>query len=144
MNISFFKTSSDTRKLNKSLTTIKESSIVLKATDDILNPVITVNIFDSWEEVNYAQIDAYNRYYFIDSIRILNGNILEIHLKVDVLMSYKNYINNTSAIISRSGNIGNSYLIDNKIKTVNYPNYETKIFPKGFSNNLSYVLIVNG
>ena len=51
---------------------------------------------------NYVYIPDFNRYYFINDITSVRQNLWRLSLHVDVLMSYKNEINNTNAFISRN------------------------------------------
>lgn len=52
---------------------------------------------------NYVNIpDLSNRYYYVNYINNISKNLWEIHLTVDVLMSYKDYIYNLTAFVDRN------------------------------------------
>ena len=144
MKATFYSTKSDNRKLRKDLSLVKEVNYINKSNDSVITPIIVVDTFEEFTQVNYAFIEKYNRYYYVTDIKPINGNRLEITMKVDVLFSYAEEISNLQAIIERSSSYGNNYIVDSDIVLSNKPKYNTISFPYGFSEDLSYVLIVNG
>lgn len=81
---------------------------------DILNPILKLN--SSFIEKNYAHIPSFgNRYYFISSIETIAGGHCLIHCSIDVLMTYKAYLNNIDVYVSRNEFDGNNLITDNNI-----------------------------
>ena len=54
--------------------------------------------------INYCYIPAFNRYYFIEDITCENTYIYTLTLKCDVLMTFKNDINDIYGIVDRAEN----------------------------------------
>ncbi|MBQ1551084.1 MAG: InlB B-repeat-containing protein [Bacilli bacterium] len=96
------------------------NEIFLLEPTSMLNPSIKLK----WDETylpsqNYAYIPKFQRFYFITDIIILRNGYIQINLKVDVLMSFRNIILGTNAIIKRQEYDNNPYLIDENIPTQN-------------------------
>ena len=87
---------------------------------EMLQPVIRIesSLFLA-PTFNYVYIPSLLRYYFIDSITLVNNGIWDLNLKVDVLMSFKSQILQQSAYIRRNENEFNNDLIDTELKTFN-------------------------
>ena len=100
MICSLFNNQSTENTLNKILVSKGTRNIVLLDIVDITRPIITLQNLPA--ETNYCYIETLGRYYFIDGIRILKNNLFELALKCDVLYTYKNEIENTSAIVVES------------------------------------------
>lgn len=153
MNVTFYNTKSDPRKLNKTLSQLGSLTYTVKDESSAINPVLKFN-YDNFKSavggasnfatVNFMYIEEFKRYYWITDVKVLTGGQVEVHGHVDVLMSYKSQINNVKALVNRSSVYGNKYLVDDRIRTLNYDSYSIKTFPKGFSNSLEYVLTVCG
>ena len=106
MTITFYKTLSEKNRVNKILTLDKSITGTLKEKTDVINPFIiikTVNNFNVFN-YNYCFIHELNRYYYIDNVKIINAVLYEIELTIDVLMTYKNDIEQSKAIITESTN----------------------------------------
>lgn len=147
MNVTFYATASDSRKIQKSLTLIHSSDTVkLKEDTSIVNPVLTVTIFDNYYQVNYIYIKEFHRYYFVTDIKSVANSVIEIHCHADVLMSNASSILNMRAIIKRNTSVYNNYLVDPQRKVLCYPTQTILNFPKSkqFNTSLQYVLTVAG
>ena len=144
MVINLMKNSSSEIVLNKNLSTSKSVDAVLKSDCSILYPVLIlrdVNIGDC----NYFQCFTLgNRYYYIDDIITREANILEIHGRVDVLMSFKTDILASTGIIERDETEYTKYLPDSKYSVLSYERIQTKVFPNSFPNNGNLILVVAG
>lgn len=131
MKIVLYKYSGQTNKINKTLSTSIELQGYLKEETSLLSPsfIIEYIAFDNvvedngikvgydnngtFEKIqyendlnrllnyNYAYIPDFNRYYFITNISSYRTNLWRIDMKVDVLMSYANEINNQNEFITR-------------------------------------------
>ena len=61
---------------------------------------------------NYVYIENFKRYYYVTSKECIRTNLWRLHLRVDVLMSYKDYILDLSCIVGRSASDYNKKLPD--------------------------------
>ena len=106
MKMNFFINKSDRKKINKSLGgEVEVTTLKFKSPCDILRPVVEVarsSIGDNWSTFNYAYIEPFHRYYFIDKVTVLNSDLVEYSLTVDPLYTYKRDLLNTSFEVVRS------------------------------------------
>lgn len=114
-------------EVNKNLQANKEYTGVLNATFNVLSPVVR---FRTRTPVtfNYVYIESLNRYYFVSEKR-QDGDICTVHLRVDVLLTYKDIILNSSATLVKGDNVNkfvsnrnNVYDVRPKTKRVDFPN----------------------
>lgn len=112
MTLTLYQNQSEINYLNKSLSEIATVSAVLKNDTDISKPIIQLKSALP-PNSNYCYIQAFGRYYFITSQKILPGGINELTLECDVLMSFKSTILASSVIAERSTNRCNKKLPDN-------------------------------
>ena len=100
----------------------------LKEDSNVLNPTIIIDgideLFDkdssknyNLQDVNYAYIHKFKRYYYITNTRFLDRNRVEFSLRVDVLTTYKDEILNSKQHVIRNENNFNLYLDDSEITT---------------------------
>lgn len=147
-NIIIQRNTSESNKLDKSLTDIATLSGTLKQETSIIDPVISVEgDLSNYVNANYCTIPAFGRSYFINNIRSIRNGIFEISCHVDVLTSFKTQIRGNSAIIHKSERNWNLYLNDGSVKTLQKPEkITTQQFSNGdaFINHWSYVLILAG
>lgn len=144
VQIGFF--NDDIRKISKSFSIQREIECNLKEDTSIINPVLRLSAvnMETISKCNYCYIPQFKRYYFINSIELSIGAIVEIECSVDVLNTYKNEILNSDCVIARNENLYNVYLDDEKFKTYNYNRVQTKTFSNGFSDTVNMVLCVSG
>lgn len=97
-------------------------------------------------DYNYMYIGEFKRYYFIDEIINVANNRWIINATCDVLMSFKNDILNTTAIVDKIENEKNAnlYLDDGSFVMDTRKYNEVKLFPSGLNENGSYILICAG
>ena len=135
---------SEQNKLDKTLATITTLSGELKSGTSILDPVFLVegNLSD-FSNCNYCTISTFNRSYFINNIKSIRTNLIELSCHVDVLSTYKTAIRNNMAICKRQENNWNLYLNDGSFKVYQNPMVLTKLFPSGFTSP-QFVLAVAG
>lgn len=91
MKLKIYNNNSNNNVLNKKITLVHELDFTLKSDNSILQPIL---ILKNYAKGNYCYIDELKRYYFINDVRLLTGGLYELHLDVDVLMTYKNEIIN--------------------------------------------------
>lgn len=85
----------------------------------ILSPVFIVPATEVYT-YNYAYVPILHRYYYITDIVALENNMLEIHMQVDPLQSFKTQIKACKAICARS-EWRNNYLINDGAMMVKQP-----------------------
>lgn len=127
MDIILYNTKDDNRKLNKTLTEIKTITVRLKDDTDIMHPVIELDGANLPPTANYCYIAAFSRYYYINQQDIKIGRDLVLTLSVDVLMSWKSLILNSTVIAERTSNKYNKYIPD-KIPMLSRQNNIFKAF----------------
>lgn len=73
---------------------------------NITSPIITIDVTgdNPVPEFNYAYIPLFNRYYFVTGYEVLRTNLWNVHLEVDVLMTYKTGIKSLRAMVDRNEN----------------------------------------
>ena len=146
MNITFYKTKSETNKINKTLVDSIPLVGSIKDNTNIVSPTITVQYNADLLTKNYCYIPVFNRYYFVNSIEI-DGDILLISLSCDVLMSFKNDILSSKVRVIRSSSSKIQYLPDSLITQTAKTNYTFKKLGDGFNvseNTNNYVLVLSG
>lgn len=161
MSINLYKFTGDRKQIlkdtNHGATFIETISGTWKNDTDILKPVITLEptttstIAKICKETNYAYIADFGRYYYVDDIIALPGSVLELHLSIDVLMSWATEILAlTEGIVERNAQAANSnlYLDDAEIHIYNNPNIQTYDFSYASGSltfgNQAFVLAVAG
>ena len=117
MNITLYKTKSANNVINKKLTSEKNlgNNCVLADNTSVTSPTVIIggiSSLDSISNYNYAYIAQCHRYYYINDIIALSGGRVKLVLTVDVLMSYKTDILNSTQLVTRQKNKGKMYLAD--------------------------------
>lgn len=93
MKITLYKTKDQNNTINKNLTDPLEVNINLKRSEDQERPrLLLKNDNDKYTGYNYAYIDFFKRYYFVESTSNNNDRIIELQLETDVLETYKDDI----------------------------------------------------
>lgn len=103
VNIVLYNTSSDRRRVNKSLQEVVTiSDVSLKEDTSLLNPsfVLTKSKVLTFD-FNYLYCEYFKRYYYCDAPILRAGGIIEIPCHVDVLMSFRDDILNHNAYVMR-------------------------------------------
>ena len=117
MNITLYKTKSANNVINKKLVSEKNlgNSCVLGDNTSVTSPTVIIGgitSLDSISDYNYAYIPQCHRYYYINDIIALSGGRVKLILSVDVLMSFKTDILNSTQLVTRQKNKGKMYLAD--------------------------------
>lgn len=140
MQVDFFNYLGDKKAFNKNLTTI--TSINNCSAIDTLH--LNHNLFrfkradieaiENYKNINYIYVDEFERYFFVDE-KTFDGAFVIFDCTVDVLMSHKQGIYNTTATIDRNENESNAYLIDDKYKSYSYRQITCKSFANGLTHD---------
>lgn len=144
MTIKLYINRSDKNVLDKNITQVG-SDITGTLRDDcsVVDPVIKVEgLAANITGVNYAYIQEFNRYYYINNITC-SGPFFELQMHVDVLKTYAQEIRENRAVISRQQNKYNLYLQDGVFKTEAFPHIQVAQFPTGF-DSFNFVFTVAG
>lgn len=144
MTIKLYNNLSDKIVVDKNITQ-KGSDVTgtLRENCSIIDPVIKMSAIGTYLlECNYAYISEFGRYYYINNI-VCVGDLFEVHMHVDVLMTYKGDIRSNDAVISRQESRYNLYLQDGVFKTYSQPHIQIAQFPSGFTD-FNFVFSVAG
>lgn len=135
---------SEKNKLDKTLTTITTMTGTLKNETSIIDPVIIFEgALSNLKNCNYCTISEFGRLYFVNDIRSVRNELIELTCHVDVLSTYKSQIREQFAIVKRQQENWNLYLNDGSFKVYQNPMVLTKQFPAGFTAP-SFVMAVAG
>ena len=95
-------------------TTASEYSCIVKNGTKINRPIIELNLgFTSDPSTyNYAQISAFDRYYFIDEWSFDNG-LWTASMHTDVLATFKSQIGNSTLYVLRAAGASDGRVVDN-------------------------------
>lgn len=141
MTIKLYTNTSEEHVLSKSITQVgTDVSAILKDDTNMLNP--TLILVGTTADFNYIYLDTFNRYYFVRN-KTYSQQRLYIDCEVDVLMSFKTYIDDLEVIANRSSSRFNVYQPDNSIPFLQNNIIATQKFPAGFGSE-SLILAVNG
>lgn len=119
MKLTLYKCNDDERTLNKTLQGGREFEGTIKDGGNVLRPFFLAK-GDVTEIIgyNYAQIEAFNRYYYIAGVTVLTNSIVSISLEIDVLMSYKDALLKCSGRVVKSEN-PEAYKLQKELKDTN-------------------------
>lgn len=84
-NLKIYTNQSNQNVINKKITLVSELKCTFRDDIDILNPVLIVKNYTGG---NYCYISDFERYYYIDDVRVLKGGVYQLFCSVDVLKSY--------------------------------------------------------
>ena len=65
---------------------------------------VNIDLLDYRHNFNYVYIPKLKRYYYVDSVELISADYTRLHLREDVLMSWKNLIYSQTAYINRNEN----------------------------------------
>ena len=145
MEVQFFYNLSDARKINKELVAGEIFTGQARDEVNVMSPII---IFDKQNVLryNYAYIPELERYYEITTRNALREGLWELSFSVDVLMSFRNDINNFNVVVDKQtmAENGNEYIDDGSLVSENVMFKTVYSFPNGFNDTGEYILITAG
>ena len=149
MTITLYKCGSERNVINKSLATVVKSATAIEATEiiNIETPDVLMDMDVNILGCDYAYINNFSRYYYINSIEVVNGNQVLLHLESDPLMSFKGDILTSKCIAKRSTSNINPEIEDNQAAFKNIPKRIHFKMSTGFTPSSSgwcYVLTLGG
>lgn len=141
MEIKLYHTTSPNNKIGKTLT--DESSYDCKfkkdSTCDVLNPVVYI-YSENYIDFNFAYIEQFHRYYFVNNVVIFPNNIYKLELSVDVLDSYKDSILKNTIHVTRKEN---SNMEGADVTPLNSRQYQKIDFESMFKLQRYFVLVTS-
>lgn len=140
MIIKLYKTLSEDNKLDKELTLVREININLLIRSNVT--AFDFSLSGEIPDVNYMFIPDFGKYYFLKSPTIERNGYTSYRAEEDVLMTYRDQIRQETGIVLRQENEGNMYITDSTFPVENRNKTFFKKFQNGFSDTLSYYLIV--
>jgi len=145
-HIKLYKYSGEQNRLNKLSLLSNEIDLVGVARESVdkMNCDIRIERSGTLDGYNYAYVQEFNRYYFIDTITIERNNIIRISLTTDVLMSHRSAINNCTGLVARNENLYNTQIIDDQLRFLGYKAVNTLKLPYSLKGSESFILAVNG
>lgn len=148
MRVTFYRNNSEDNAINKSLTPVVTlNNVIAKGNIDVVNPTLIVEFDDDYSDsINYAYIDDYDSYYFLDRPINMTGSRTAVQLRRDPLETFKTEILQLTAIIDKTEDIGKSNLYLNDGSFVVQSNEYNRVmnFPNGFNENGTFILICAG
>lgn len=131
MNITLYNCKDDKRTLNKNLgATLGSCTIIPTETISMLNPTFLVLKSDFNFNANYLYCDTFQRYYFIDNVRVISAQRVIIECSVDVLYSHKDEILQCSTVATRNENTPINNIVDNNLPIISAKNTRLVKFSK--------------
>ena len=146
MVITLYTCSSEPIVVSKVLSQVTQLTGVLREPSSVTNPIVKIELGDP-VGCNYAHISEFNRYYYIDDIVSIRSNLWELHLRVDVLMSFATDIRRSEVIVEETSvesSGGNRYLRNDAFVTQVKHKTDIIPFPQGFNDSPSFILITAG
>ena len=144
ITVTMMSNGSDNNVVDKVVTTINTVNCALKDPTEMIDPVLKLTGDNVVSGANYCWIEALGRFYFIREKRQVTAGMVELQLHVDVLMSFKDSIRRSRALVEVVGNAVNPY-IESEIWTPDVRRTtHVKNFSSGFNNTPEYVLLTAG
>lgn len=144
MDLYFYQNTSEQNKLNKELVFCCYLEGTLKEQTSITNPIITIEIDDPIS-YNYAYIPQFGRYYYIVEVMSVRNKLWQITFRCDVLMSFRDSILNSYAIVHHTEETEITDYMDSDIwKTLVKTKTDIINFPYGLLDSGEYILITAG
>ena len=143
MEIKLYTISDDKSKIDKTLgEAMTESTVTFKEQVSVQDPIITIQSSNNLSGINYAYIERYGRYYFVNKVETTPNGLWQLTCHVDVLMSRAQQIKNLYGTITRSETYFNWYLNDNQYKSLAYRQIVTKTFPSAVADDTCILMTV--
>ena len=145
-NIKLYKNHSNPNVVGKSLTDMINTNFHFMEPTDTIHPVIKMEKNAEILKRNYCYINTTDRYYFIDSIRLCPGGMMELNLSMDPLESFKKGIAASTGLVMRCESAAgyNKYLNDPLLPILTKRKTTVKKSLGHFDTTLSNYIVVNG
>lgn len=152
MNIEFMVNVSEPRMIDKVVSTSFILEGAIRQESRIVNPSILFETDDLFTNqiasVNYAHIPDFFRYYYINEVTHIRNHLWQVDFRCDVLMSFKQHIKNSIALIEETTTPGpdsvNKYMKNDAFATIVKHKTDIIQFPQGFSSTPYFILLTAG
>lgn len=116
LKIFLYQNTAENNRVDKTafLTLFEELNGTLREPCSIISPSITVQL-TKLPNFNYVYIPIFNRYYYVTNLVFVTNELVNISMRCDVLMSFKQYIYQQEAYVGRQEFDFNVDIIDNKL-----------------------------
>ena len=130
MELQLFQNKSSENTINKDLTLITTKNINLKQSTNLYQTFLVFKNDNStdYSKVNYAKM--LNKYYFVSHETLQNNSLIRLHLKEDVLETYKDDILTSSADIIEKSTPNNVRNIQTSKEVETFKLKSTIVLPK--------------
>lgn len=148
INVQFYNNKSANNVINKDITAIGQP-IVCNIFEEcnILRPTLLINYTDDLIKANYCYIPKFDRFYYMGTPTIYDGNRLKVDLKSDPLNSFWNSFRGSICQAKRSTNKYNKDIEDTTRTYKPQPIYNPiSVGNVQFNPNIdgSYVITIGG
>lgn len=148
MRLNLMQSLSDPNVLNKKFSAnVYEVEFIFKDKSSLFNPTIILQTEIDISIYNYAFIEEWGRYYFVNPSRVnvIGNNRYEILLECDTLTTFKDQIISIPCIIDRTEKVGGSRYIPSEAWVANCK-HKTDIysFSSGLLDSGEFILITAG
>lgn len=143
MYLNLHNTPSEPHVINKELTTSLNLQGTFRSEVSVLHPIIRIQ-HENPTYYNYAYIAEFHRYYYIDEIVAVRTNLWDLHLRVDVLMSHKAGIYQSTGVVVDSETNEDFYSPGMQWQAKVKSKTDIIQFPQGFGDYPTYILITSG
>lgn len=145
MEIKLYNNLSDINVVGKNLANEHTLTGTLRESCNIEAPDITIADATALS-YNYAYIPDFGRYYFFSKApTVISENLVQLHLQVDVLESFKSEIRRCKGIISRQERLFNKYLTDEEYQAYSYEIISAYAFDTPFTKaSVPYLTVLGG
>lgn len=144
MNITLYVQTKDRDIIEKNLTSAQSYIGQARGEISIESPVITIISSVSLINFNYCFIKEFNRYYFIDSKKLVRNNVWEFTLSEDYLYTWRDMIYTWTVELERAQYDWNLYFKDGEMMCIEGHNLNVLEFPNSLPTTKHNILIVNG
>lgn len=130
MELQLFQNKSSENTINKDLTLIATKNINLKQSTNLYQTFLVFKNDNKtdYSKVNYAKM--LSKYYFVSHETLQNNSLIRLHLKEDVLETYKDNILNSSADIIEKSTPNNVRNITTSKEVETFKLKSTVVLPK--------------
>lgn len=142
VRVTLYKNLSEAISVRKNVQTLGEVQGTFRGAVDVLEPTILIK-GEFTNQCNYFFVQEFGRYYYVTKSIIPANGLIELHGRVDVLMSWSSGILANGGVIGRQSTKYNLYLQDPDIHSYQNAMVGTIEFPNGFTNE-SYILATIG
>lgn len=140
--IKLYKSTSDPRAVNKALSSEASYDFIPRGAFSATGGVARIQTATNLSEYNYAYIEDFGRYYFIDSITAERADLWSFTLRTDVLMTYASDIRALTGTVDRQEHLRNGYLQDSQYQAKQYRQITTKSFPNAMTDDTIILMTV--